>query len=50
MKPIRPIVHKRRRSNRLTRETGFKPQVGQINTYNSNYHRRATDAILHCVP
>ena len=31
----------------LTRETGFKPLVGQNNT---SRHRLATNATLHCVP
>ena len=36
-----------RRSTFLTRETGFKSRVDQINT---SYYRLATNAILHCVP
>ena len=36
-----------RRSSLLTREIGFKPTVGQINT---SCHRLATDAALHCLP
>ena len=36
-----------RRSSFLTRKTGFKPRVGQINT---SCHRLASNATLHCVP
>ena len=36
-----------RRSRLLTRETGFKPRVGQVNT---SCHRLVIDAALHCVP
>ena len=36
-----------RRSSLLTRETGFKHRVGQINI---SCHQLATDVALHCVP